>query len=167
MVKWIESNGGPLLLLGESLLANWAGADGPRPGPTDYERAAAVRDFVGVVPVDDGYGLVLWGEPLPTTWWSRLDAVDGLFVRWIAAESDEQVNDTLEKLSDDVFVPSKVFITLTDPNCMLFDSAMPGEDILTPSMKIRLLPGRYRIDTAEYAKPGEIELLLHRVVLVG
>jgi hypothetical protein len=73
-LTWTESNGGPLLLLPESLLPSWRGvphdADGVVSG--DYGRACAVEGYAGVIPVADGVGLVLGGMLMPSTWAPRI-----------------------------------------------------------------------------------------------
>jgi hypothetical protein len=93
-LTWIESNGGPLVVLPRALLAAWRGTDDPLPGEaieatfrwnpggvaTDYDRACDVRDYAGVIAVGSGEALVLADEPLPTTWLPGHRG--GVFVRW-------------------------------------------------------------------------------------
>ena len=86
---WVSSNGGPLLCLPVAHLAKWQGteaaaaqdpsdADAPT---SDYERACAVADYTGVIPVGSGEGLVLGDEPNDTTWVAL--ARGGILVRWV------------------------------------------------------------------------------------
>jgi hypothetical protein len=101
-LQWIQSNGGPLLLLPSSLLGAWEGADEPEPyrgvearshwnpgGPaTDYDRACDVPDLAGTVPVGAGEGLVLGDEPLATTWWLAPEIGGGILVTPSRPESE-------------------------------------------------------------------------------
>ena len=65
---WFQSNGGPLLVLDQLWLPAWSGypnSDLPFDAPkTDYARACAVEDVLGLLTVGDGTGLVLGDEPL-------------------------------------------------------------------------------------------------------
>jgi len=103
-LTWIESNGGPLLVLPCSLLSAWRGTDDPSPGEkveatfrwnpagvaTDYDRACDVSDFAGVIPVGSGEALVLADEPLPTTWLPAGDG--GSLARWRFGPDQASVN---------------------------------------------------------------------------
>lgn len=46
-MDWIESEGGPLVLVDRELMRGWQGADGSADSrlTSDYERASAVDDF--------------------------------------------------------------------------------------------------------------------------
>ncbi len=78
---WMESGGGPLLLVPGEYLPFWGGIDPPTDGrqivahfryggddapATDYDRACDVDDYLGVIEVGSGCGVVLGDEPLPT-----------------------------------------------------------------------------------------------------
>jgi len=62
---WVSSSGGPLLLLPVTHLAEWQGTEaaivpylrGEDDRPSDYERACAVDDYTGVIPVGSSEAL--------------------------------------------------------------------------------------------------------------
>jgi hypothetical protein len=61
-LKWIESDGGPLVLMSRELLPYWGGYDqfdlDPLDPAHDYGRACSVNDYLGVLPVGPGDALV-------------------------------------------------------------------------------------------------------------
>ena len=82
-LEWIESGGGPLIAVPETVLPFWAGADGDETA-SDYDRACEVDAAVGLLPVGDGAALVLGDEPASTAYLPAHSA----FVRWCAADSE-------------------------------------------------------------------------------
>jgi hypothetical protein len=174
-LRWVESNGGPLLLLPEMLLPSWTGSDEPpvwrnikakfRFNPdgraTDYDRACDVHDFVGVIEVGDGTGLVLGDEPLATTWWPSIDG--GFLVRWDFGDSDEAVRAHLARLeSAGPWEPGPTFECSRGP-LILFDSADPGLDPLNERLTIELKPGKYLLGTCHHKPDSQTSLRLHRL----
>lgn len=164
---WIVSNGGPLLLLEEGLLREWHGTDvggaewsGKR--MSDYERACA-KGELGVVPVGLGQGLVVGGEVLETAWVADASANGGVFVRWVFANSDHDVERALARVPADSFGRVDFVFTMGSEGARLFDSAMPGEDIVTRSIRVRLRPARYAVQTARFEPDEDTHLVLHRL----
>lgn len=64
-MKWIASEGGPLILMEERLLPLWTGCFSADDSEfkSDYERACAVDGYAGVTSVSNGSALVLGDEP--------------------------------------------------------------------------------------------------------
>lgn len=174
-MEWVSSGGGPLLFLGENLLDAWGGTDyqgelagnsyrpAERQAITDYDRACEVRNYVDVIPVGQGQGLVLSGEALETTWYPLQGRSGGILVRWIYAPGDEEVEEALRSLPADLSYQDGLDLNVSSSGLVLFDAAMPGRDIVTPLLRITLDTGRYRVLTAEYAPVPEMALLLHRL----
>ncbi|MFB7025629.1 MULTISPECIES: Imm21 family immunity protein [unclassified Streptomyces] len=87
-----ESMGGPLIVVPVSALASWGGCtkDGLMAGgataPDDYDRACAVDDLAGVIPIDENgaQALVLADEPANSCYLPQHRA----FLRWLAADSE-------------------------------------------------------------------------------
>ena len=161
-MDWVESNGGPLLLVAERYLADWHGADGPSPGGTDYERACATDDYAVPIEVGEGQGIVLGDEPLPTAW--RADARGGLIVRWIAAPSETAIDGALAALPtglpwEHIF---EVDLEAGDGALVLFDAAVPGTELPAEHLRITLRPGRYAFELSAYRPSADVALLLHR-----
>jgi hypothetical protein len=174
-MEWIESEGGPLILLDEDLLKYWDGAEPPRYGrtvraesrasgsalATDYDRACDIRRVIGVLEVGPRIGVVFAGEALPTAWWPAPSEQVGLIVRWVYGNSDEAFSAALLRLPDGLFRHPGVQVTLRG-KLLLFDAAMPGHAIVSPHLRMSIREGTYRIQTAVYEPDSETSMLLHR-----
>jgi len=184
-LKWIESAGGPLILLPEELLPSWQGINPPSDGraiearfrwdpgrpATDYDRAVDVEALIGVIAVGTGEGLVLWGEPLRTSWWPYPQHPDeiGLLIRWVCAESENNALQALSIAPMSAFGKPDVSFFAGSGNLLLFDAATPGDRLLVNEnehLKILLHPGRYASRTAQQDH-GTTRLILHRLQLIG
>ena len=105
-----EAAAGPLLLLPDSLLAEWSGIDVPEyrtvvatfrwnskePRACDYDTACDVQTEAQAVPVAHGEGLVLAGGLRPTTWMPR--RWGGYLVRWEYADDETAVERALSAI---------------------------------------------------------------------
>ncbi len=178
---WIESGGGPLLLLPEALLSAWEGAKAPtvprvieaqsrwkEGGPaTDYDRACDLRTEIDVLEVGSGYGLVLGDEPLPTSWKSAPERDGGLLIRWVSAEGDDEVANAVEHVPPDLFTEPTLVVEFDHVQLHMFDAALPGESGRIQGLRVELKPGLYAVDSARYTPDFETELLLHRLTRIG
>lgn len=147
-VRWVESGGGPLIAIPETVLPFWAGADGDETA-SDYDRACEVDGSVGLLPVGDSAALVLGDEPASTAYLPD----HGVFVRWCAADSEAELLARVPAaLATAVWehevrwkVPGAV---------VLFDSAWPGpETERTEHLRVSLEPGAYAVRAAQ-VRPG-------------
>ncbi|MFB7027504.1 MULTISPECIES: Imm21 family immunity protein [unclassified Streptomyces] len=132
MENWVDSMGGPLVVVPVSGLREWGGCMGEwvlvGEGTVvdDYDRACAVRDYAGVI---EKNVLVLGGEPATTRYLSERRA----FVRWIGADSEEELVAAAEALLDDPRTPWEEYgVWETDGAAVLMDSAEAGADLGTP-----------------------------------
>jgi len=178
-LQWVESAGGPLLLLPQDLLGFWEGVNTPpnfrnvsaefrwnETGiATDSDRACDVNDYVGLIDVGPGKGLVLGDEPLATTWISSPSGNGGILVRCRFSESDEEIQEVLNsQLNAKSWVEGPV-LTLDGSPLVLFDAAASGTRI--ESRLVAHLPkGTYRVGTLDYTPHAEVSLLLHRLKLL-
>ena len=160
-MHWIESAGGPLVLVPERSLAAWKGADGPSPTGTHYERACAIEDFVGLVPLETGAGVVLGDEPLRTAW--RPTTAGGLLVRCIAAPSERDVEAALETLPEGL--PWESMLDFHHPGgaLLLFDAAFAGSELPDDHLRLDLPAGRWTLDLSAYHPSDDVALMLHRL----
>ncbi|MGH7701679.1 MAG: Imm21 family immunity protein [Gemmatimonadales bacterium] len=150
---WVASGGGPLLVLPTTLLVYWGGADPPEestiprtPGLcSDYDRACGVRGPFALIDVGPGTGLVLADEPNDTMWvrWAGDPRV--YLVRWIQADDDAAMLRALEGLPGLNLQPTHGTLSIPPGHLVLFDSAMPGNDIVTPHESVNMEPGTYRV----------------------
>ncbi len=172
---WVASEGGPLLLLDRGLSEYWTGVFTPGANPeedplegTDYGRACAVEEYLGVVDVGPGRGVVLGDEPTATAWLPVSEG-GGVLVRWVAAESEEDVVAALGDLESAEWEPAGVSLEVTSGELVLFDAACargncgPDSAGSVGSLVIELEPGMYTFETAEYGSDDDTELLLHRL----
>lgn len=159
---WINSAGGPLILLEESLLKHWHGfnlADDPD-YITDYNRACEINEFVGIIPVVSGYGLVFGGEPFQTAWLPFPEAKNGLLVCWNFAENESAVMDALNNLQSVKWEKTDIEIKFSGDKLILFDSALPGSEI-NEKLEIEIPAGRYLVETAHHLPNKETSLIIH------
>lgn len=168
-LRWIESSGGPLVLLSSRDLAAWSGHDmQPQQGlgglsarATDYERACAIKDFIGIVPVASGEGVVLGDEPMPTAWYPVSPSL-GIFVRWVYGEDQEQVLRYLENIDERIWQPSGISFTVRSEPLYLFDAVLPGADV-AEYLTIYLHQGSYAFDIGAIQVGDRAELVVHRL----
>lgn len=181
-LKWVDTAGGPFLLLERRWLHFWEGVLEPSGGrvvhasfrynkrdapATDYDRACDVEEYLGLLEVGDGWGLILNDDSYSTAWQEGMGATDaGLFVRWVYAESDKDVLDALARIPGDVWEQEIVTFAIEEGPVYLFDASYDGaaiaEEVPEDCLKIDLPPGSYVIYTAHYKPNDETSLILHR-----
>jgi hypothetical protein len=133
--------------------------DGPA---TDYDRACEVNEWLGVLAVASGEGLVLGGEPLPTAWLPVAHGTGGLLVRWQYAESDSAAARWLSAVPPELPWRWSVRFAFDAGPLMLFDAAEAGLDPLGSRLELPLTIGRYDIHTVQWQPDSVTSLLLHR-----
>lgn len=160
---WIESGGGPLILLPKGNVGEWAGVPAPPSDPIsgDYQRAVDVEGDIGTIPVGPDAGLVLAGEPLPAALLSTDGGAGLLIVRWISAPNDESARQAIVSGSIS-FVPESFLFDVRSPGVVLMDAASPGTASME-CLECELAPGTYAVATAELKSDPETHLLLHRL----
>ena len=161
-LNYIETEGGPFILLPMELKKSWNGTGDEDEGtPNDYEKAEKLVTKNGVVPLKGGEALIL-GNAEVTAYWA-LDG-GGVFIQRIMGDDDAEVTAVVEKALgapgwkklDFTFDPGKGKLAL-------FDSAYSYEDSDEDErLKIALAPGKYAVETST-AKAKDVELLLIRL----
>jgi len=147
-VQWVESGGGPLIAIPETVLPFWAGADGDDMS-CDYDRACDVEGFIGLLPVGDTRALVLGDDPASTTYLPE----HGAFVRWCAADSEDELLAVVPAALARAAWEPEVEWTVPGP-VVLFDAAWPGTASgNTDHLRVVLEPGRYGVRAA-HVEPG-------------
>src|SRR6476469_9359446 len=102
---WVETLGGPHLVLPKRYAADWEGCSAPTRGrtveatfrcdpsgpATDYDRACDVTGWLGAIRVGGGQALVLSGDRDAAAYyhWGR----EHFLLRWIYAESETDLLD--------------------------------------------------------------------------
>ncbi|WP_246338871.1 Imm21 family immunity protein [Streptomyces lunaelactis] len=173
---WVQSMGGPLIVIPASALDQWGGSteDGVIVGgtaiPDDYDRACDVEGWAGVISIGIGRAaLVLADEPATTCYLPEQNA----FLRWLAADSDAELLEAARAVLDDPATDWEDCGTWeTDGASVLMDSAEAGADLAVgypdrgglPEQALIPVPaGRWSIrafhKTGEFPWVGVVQLL--------
>ncbi|MEV6416890.1 Imm21 family immunity protein [Kribbella sp. NPDC051718] len=132
---WVESMGGPLIVVPVSALGSWRGSTlhgtiaGDSSTVDDYDRACGVDELAGVIAVADHQALVLGDEPATTCYLAEYMA----FVRWLGADSEAELFEAAKALivgEDTDWTDCGVWTT--DGPTVLMDSANAGADLGVP-----------------------------------
>ncbi|MFG2987680.1 Imm21 family immunity protein [Streptomyces sp. NPDC048258] len=155
-LTWLETEGGPFIVVPHAALSHWSGTEG------DYDRACEVMDLVGVLELPGGAeALVLGDEPLSTTYLPE----HRVLVRWCYAESEEGVADIiLARLPTAEWDAGPVLSTTG--KLVMFDAAYFGTEAgtLTDCTVLGLGAGRYRVDSASIEPDHLTSFRVHRFV---
>ncbi len=163
-MKWIASYGGPLLLAPERALKHWSGILRDKSLPTDYTRACQIADYLGVIRVDRYDIVVLGDEPLQSTLLRSGSDDTILVVRWVYANDDASVAAYISQIPDKGFGSPAVIFHVEDHTLYLFDSAIPGIDVLNEKhLSIEIRPNEYLVETAHFIPDEATSLIVHRM----
>jgi Immunity protein 21 len=162
-LQWVSSLGGPLILMEECLLPFWLGDDSSKKFmnlPSDYERACEVIDYLQIISIGDKSGLILGDLPSDTSYFPSDSKNEFLLVRWIGADSGEQIENVLNAFSvEQEWEDSGVTISFESRNLVLFDSVFSGQNLFD-SLVIEIEVGAYNISTLSYKPNDSIEIFL-------
>jgi hypothetical protein len=179
-LRWVYSEGGPLILLEERFLDEWGGvidqiqgsreekSYSPDGKSTDYDRACSVREYIGRIDVGTGAAIVLGDMPMQTTWISKVPWNGGMLARWMFAKNDAEFSGWLQTITGKLFHPEFQFFVEQTP-LVLFDSGFAGRNIKKRPdefLLIALKPGTYEISTAVYQPDNQTSMVLHRFILL-
>jgi hypothetical protein len=181
-LKWIESAGGPLILISATSYNLWSGIlkrssylDGKveeaddflDADESDYGKACAVQDYLGVITVGNDTALVFGDEPMLTTvFYSADDKV--VVARWFYGE-DEQSFDNYLKTIDLNLIDNWEFsltVNLSSDEQYLFDSASDASMLDKENGEFLILnikQGEYKIWTSIYEPDDKTKLMLHKL----
>ncbi|MET9515462.1 immunity 21 family protein [Streptomyces sp. NPDC002994] len=155
---WVESMGGPLIVIPVSALDAWRGGTengvfaGDATAADDYDRACAVDDLAGVITVGESgaQALVLGDEPANSCYLPEHRA----FLRWLAADSEAGLKAAAEAvLADPATEWEECGTWVTDGPAVLMDSAEAGAELnveypgggLPAQAPVSLPAGRWRV----------------------
>ena len=163
------------MLIEEKYLPDWEGSDAPSNGrvveanfrwgletATDYDRACDVEDWLGLINVGEGKAIVLGGDETATTWVDLIENREGMLIRWIYADSDEDAINKAKSLSDELGKEESFEFKIGDSDLILFSAAESGNYKISPRMKFNLSSGTYKISTIEY-KDEQTSIICHRL----
>ncbi|MGW7071054.1 Imm21 family immunity protein [Streptomyces sp. NPDC054855] len=182
-LTWVESMGGPLIVVPVSALSWWHGCTEAGevlgdPGiADDYDRACAVDGYAEAIPVgsDGATALVLGDEPAMTCYLPEHHA----FVRWLGADSEAGLLTAAEHaMADPGTEWEDCGVWETNGAAVLMDSAVAGGELtateaeLTPDPEfpeqapVGLPAGRWAVQAAhaqaENTSVGIVRLVAQR-----
>lgn len=180
--EWIESSGGPLILIDSEAVEFWSGilerssylqgtceqsTDYMDPLETDYGKACSVNDYLGVVSIEKQNVLVFGDEPLPTTI-VHSSILETTIAQWVYGEKES------EKALQTVGLPALNWsfneaIKFSSPEQYLFDAAIDGRSLDTKNdgtffLKMNLLPGEYQVFSTFYEPDSQTRFILYKLL---
>ena len=164
--EWINSLGGPLILIPHEELVTWQGIDGSSESgkSSDYERAGEVEDELGIIKCGSQQAFVLGDEPHSTAWVAQNDG--GILVRWVYGETHAAVIAAVNTPSlIDTLGDTDLELDATEcRRWHLFDSGAPSYDLRGERSILDFEAGRYQIKSGYIDDGPEVRLLLHRLL---
>jgi hypothetical protein len=129
---------------------------------TDYDRACDIKDYAGVLQVGPVRTLVLGDMPQTAAWWPL--PVGGILVRWMWANSESEVVESLTAIPEESWDEGRVTIDVGSQGLVVFDSACPGaESSDEERLTLDLPAGEWSVQTAEFGLNSKTALILHRL----
>lgn len=187
-LNWIESAGGPLIIISDNAIHLWSGIYKREPyllgiyedaddfmdsTEADYGKACLVDDYLGLIEMGEENCLVLGDEPMPTTFFTSEDNEINIarFYYYGIKDSEHSVDKLLTDLNLALIDNWKYEFTVTfnSDKQFLFDSAVDGKELHkrqenTDFLLSHLTPGKYKVFTAIFEPNEETKLFLHRLV---
>ena len=173
---WVETLGGPHVLLPEESLAYWRGIEGWRDhaDPTDnsdYARACRIDSWLGVLRCGPGDALVLSGDVGPVAWYQSEDRNSGLLIQWLAADDEEDIilainGPRLTKVLASTNAECVKFVTGRSGVLRLFDAAEPGDEICLENTRLSVRPGIYFV-RAGYLETDNLRIVVRQLCRKG
>jgi len=162
------------MLVEEKYLSSWEGSNEPSNGrvvdanfrwgseiATDYDRACDIEEWIGLVNVGEGKAIVLGGDETSTTWFPLAESQEGMLVRWIYANSDEEIINKAKSLSNELGKGENFEFRIEDSELILFAACEASDDRIYARLKFKLPSGTYKIVTIEY-EDEQTSVICHR-----
>lgn len=148
-LRYVETEGGPFILLPLELKKAWTGTgDDDSDEESDYDRAEEFLSTVGVLDVGKGKALIL-GEAEVTAFRPTEDG--GVFVQKVFGDEPADVHAAVDgAIASGKWKATKLTLPVEGKGKLaLFDSAYAYEDADSDEvLKLSLEPGTYAIETA-------------------
>ena len=124
-MKWIISNGGPLIFSSKKSAEHWKGTAGSslKKKETDYERACAIYDYIDVIVSGKDDVAVLGDEPMQSKIFKDKERI--FIARWEYCKSEDLADDVLKNLPKDLnIISNDKFMRLLGGELIIFDSTL-------------------------------------------
>ncbi|MFE3650677.1 Imm21 family immunity protein [Streptomyces sp. NPDC059152] len=157
--KWIESTGGPFVIVPAAHAADWQGIEGE-----DYDEACLVEDYLGRVEFGPAErkvpGIVVADEPLPATYLSDLQCL----LQWSCAPSEQALIDGARSSFEGIDDWHRGPVLDVHDQLIMFDATAPGHSLEQgETLPVSLPAGSYRFHTADFEVGGDVAGRLHAI----
>lgn len=159
-LNWVETNGGPIVVLPNNLLNQWKGQENNN-GISDYSRACAVSDYILQISIGTGFGLVLGGDPCPTTVFTSPMSGHLVIARWVWAESDESAQKFLISTDFSMFNGYVIEFENDSSEISFIDSAYSDLQRFECLLNHNLVSGHYLIETFDFRPDPKTWFVIH------
>ncbi|MDX3418982.1 Imm21 family immunity protein [Streptomyces sp. MD20-1-1] len=158
-LTWVESAGGPVIVMEESLRNLWGGY-----ANFDYENACKVDGYAGLVtfgkPSAPVTGLVINDIPAPTAFMKEYRSI----VQWISSPSDARFVEAVREGIGSVGMWDEGPIVRVNGPLAIFDAALPGIEASTDELLfVEIEPTAYRVRTADIESDTGTCARVHRL----
>jgi hypothetical protein len=174
-LHWVDTLGGPHLVLPEACAAAWEGGAAPSAGrvvrasfrcdpsgpATDYDRACSVEGWLGVITVGKGQALVLTGERDSAAYY-RTRQGQHFLLRWHYSPSETALLDLFEDCRPKLKTEHEAMFHHDGGRVFLMDSVDRVGKWNTPPSEFVLPRGKYRVITS-HCKSDETYLIVHQL----
>ena len=185
-LKWIDSAGGPLILISDKSLKLWSGIlkrssyldskiedadDFLDADEADYGKACLVEGYLGIVDVGSDTALVLGDQPFLTTIFHSVDN-KVVIARWYYGDDEQTVDNYLKTIDLNSIINWEFALTLkvTSDRQYLFDSACSSSMLdkgNTEILIVNIKEGDYKIWTSIYEPDDKTKLIIHKLELTN
>jgi hypothetical protein len=177
-LTWIDTTGGPHLVVPGVLAGSWQGCLRPSDGrvvdarfrhdpsgpATDYDRACDVVDWIGTVSVGDGVGLILSGDVGPVAY-VRPGPGEHFLLRWLCAPNEGALLDYFERVRATLTAEERAVFRHPGGSVLLADASDSGPDWASPHLAFELPAGTYQV-SATHSAGSDVAIVAHRLVPV-
>jgi hypothetical protein len=174
-LQWVETGGGPHLVLPEKYARAWEGWRNPSGGrvveasfrcnpggpATDYDRACSIGGWIGVISVGRGQALVLTNTDTPAAY-LRTRRGEHFLLRWVYGDSETELLDHFQDVWPRLPVEGEAEFRHAGGRISLmaaFD--VPGHWLVKPA-EFNLPRGRYRVLTSR-SETEDVSLIIHQL----
>ena len=172
--EWIDTAGGPFLLLAERSLSSWRGTERwtfetHGDDASDYSRACEITDWIGSISFGEETGYVLGGDIGPISWITTDGLEGGYLVQWLGVDDEAEILPALHsKELEDLFSSDqaeRTRIQIDEPGeVRIIQAAEIGDDLVAKSTLIKLRSGTYDA-TSVYLETTSLMIVVRRLKL--
>ncbi|MGW0777609.1 Imm21 family immunity protein [Streptomyces sp. NPDC002835] len=144
-LKWVESEGGPMIVVEEFLRRLWGGYTN-----SDYENACEVEGYAGLVALAEssalGSAVAINDIPAPTAFMEEFRVL----VQWISSSSDARLVEVVRGGIESVETWADGPVVQVNGPLAVFDAALPGTEARADELLlVEIEPAVYRLRTAD------------------